>query len=222
VLLDSFSLGEDNLVVFNLVSHHLKFVAHPKEGYPYSRIGAVTSKAAVSVRLVSEIGLVHHHLPQSSRGNLPRALTLALAIRYGASLVLYGATYIRPCRHRQTVLTGWLGIMRPSRTSKVTAFPCWPLMKSCGSSQVSVTVLSTRCRWTLLHFGQVNVRKSWPNAPGSTAVSFIGEPQAVHCGPWFCLSSIVLLPQFGALSSPSSQPATFDLKGSDAVTLIST
>jgi hypothetical protein len=74
VLLDSFSLGEDNLVVFNLVSHHLKFVAHPKEGYPYSRIGAVTSKAAVSVGLVSEIGLVHHHLPQSSRGNLPAPL----------------------------------------------------------------------------------------------------------------------------------------------------
>jgi hypothetical protein len=29
-------------------------------------------------------------------------------------------------------------------------------------------------------------------------------------------------PQFGALSSPASQPAAFDLKGSDAVTLIST
>jgi hypothetical protein len=25
---------------------------------------------------------------------------------------------------------------------------------------------------------------------GSIAVSFIGEPQAVHCGPWFCISSI--------------------------------
>jgi len=29
-------------------------------------------------------------------------------------------------------------------------------------------------------------------------------------------------PQFGALSSPASQPAAFDFKGSDAVTLIST
>src|ERR1700689_908112 len=63
-------------------------------------------------------------------------------------------------------------------------------MKSCGSSQASVTVLSMRCRWTLLHFGQVNVRKSWPNALGSIAVNFMGEPQAVHSGPWFCLSSM--------------------------------
>jgi hypothetical protein len=75
VLLDFFALGEDNLVVFNLVSHHLKFVAQPKEGYPYSRIGAVTSKAAASVGLLSEIGLVHHHLPHSSRGNLPAPLS---------------------------------------------------------------------------------------------------------------------------------------------------
>jgi hypothetical protein len=54
------------------------------------------------------------------------------------------------------------------------------------------------------------------------AVSFIGEPQAAHCGPWFCLSSIVLLPHLGVLISPVSQPAAFDLKGSDAMTLIST
>src|ERR1700730_15579330 len=25
---------------------------------------------------------------------------------------------------------------------------------------------------------------------GSIAASLIGEPQAVHCGPWFCLSSM--------------------------------
>jgi hypothetical protein len=56
----------------------------------------------------------------------------------------------------------------------------------------------------------------------SIAVSFIGEPQAVHCGPWLCLSSMPCSPQFGALSSPASQPAAFDFKGSDAVTLIST
>jgi hypothetical protein len=46
------------------------------------------------------------------------------------------------------------------------------------------------CRSTLLHSGQVNVRKSWPVLLGSMAESFIGEPHAVHCGPWFCLSSM--------------------------------
>jgi hypothetical protein len=53
-------------------------------------------------------------------------------------------------------------------------------------------VLSMRCRWTLLHFAQVNVRKSKPNVPDSIDASFIGELQAVHSGPWFCLSGIVL------------------------------
>jgi hypothetical protein len=51
-----------------------------------------------------------------------------------------------------------------------------------------------RCRWTLLHVGQVKVRLSWPDAPGSMAVSVIGEPQAVHCGPWFCVSSMSCSP----------------------------
>ena len=60
-----------------------------------------------------------------------------------------------------------------------------------GANQASVTALSITCRWTLLHSGQVNVRKSWPTAPGSIAVNLIGEPQAVHCGPWFCVSSMV-------------------------------
>jgi hypothetical protein len=64
-------------------------------------------------------------------------------------------------------------------------------------------------------------RRSWPAPPGSIAVNFIGEPQAVRCGPWICVSSTAS-PQFGALSSPASQPAALDLKGSDAVTLIST
>jgi hypothetical protein len=31
---------------------------------------------------------------------------------------------------------------------------------------------------------------SWPNPPGSIAVNVIGEPQAVHCGPGFCVSSM--------------------------------
>jgi hypothetical protein len=72
----------------------------------------------------------------------------------------------------------------------------------------------------------VNVRKSWPVLLGSIAVNFIGEPQAAHCGPWFCVSSMccspAVSPQFGALSSPATQPAAFDLKGSDAMTFIST
>jgi hypothetical protein len=58
------------------------------------------------------------------------------------------------------------------------------------------------------------------------AAESIGEPQAVHCGPWFCVSSMrrfpEVSPQFGVLSSPASQPAAFDLKGSDAMTLVST
>ena len=78
------------------------------------------------------------------------------------------------------------------------------------------------CCWTLLQCGQVNVRRSLSVSPGSIAVSFMGEPQAVHCGPWFCVSSMGCFPQFGVLSSPASQPTAFDLKGSDAMTLIST
>jgi hypothetical protein len=61
-----------------------------------------------------------------------------------------------------------------------------------GASHASVTALSTMCRSTLLHSGHVNVRKSWPVLLGSMAESFIDEPQAVHCGPWFCLSSMAL------------------------------
>jgi hypothetical protein len=64
-----------------------------------------------------------------------------------------------------------------------------------GAIQASVTVLSITCRWTLLHSWQVNVRKSWPNALGSIAVNLIGEPQAVHCGPWFCVSSMRCSPK---------------------------
>jgi hypothetical protein len=41
---------------------------------------------------------------------------------------------------------------------------------------------------------QIKVRLSWPDAPGSIAVSVNGEPQAVHCGPWFCLSSMSCSP----------------------------
>jgi hypothetical protein len=74
-----------------------------------------------------------------------------------------------------------------------------------GSSQASVTALSMRCRSTLLHLGQLKVRKSWPNALGSIAVSFIGELQAMQHGPWFCESSIGRSPIYaireGCLSS---------------------
>jgi hypothetical protein len=54
------------------------------------------------------------------------------------------------------------------------------------------------------------------------AASFIDEPQAVHGGPWFCVSSMACSRQFGVRSSPASQPAAVDLKGSDAMTSIST
>jgi hypothetical protein len=46
------------------------------------------------------------------------------------------------------------------------------------------------CRSTLLHRGHPNVRKSLPNELGSIAVNLIGELQLVHCGPWFCTSSM--------------------------------
>jgi hypothetical protein len=69
-----------------------------------------------------------------------------------------------------------------------------------GATQASVTALSITCRWTLLHSGQVNVRKSWPNVLGSIAVNLIGEPQAVHCGPCFvcraCVAPSVRSPEF--------------------------
>jgi hypothetical protein len=52
-----------------------------------------------------------------------------------------------------------------------------------GASQASVTALSMMCRSTLLHLGQLKVRKSLPNALGSIAISFIGELQAVQHGP---------------------------------------
>jgi hypothetical protein len=113
-----------------------------------------------------------------------------------------------------------LGLLATNRSLDQTVFT-QVRPHDLGFDQATVTVLSIMCPCTRLQCGQVKIRKSWPNAPGSIAVSFIGEPQAVHCGPWFCESSMAS-PQFGALSSPASQPAAFDLKGSDAVTLIST
>ena len=86
-----------------------------------------------------------------------------------------------------------------------------------GANQASVTSLAMTCRCTLLHCGQANVRKSWPNVPGSIAVNLMGEPQAVHCGPWFCLSSMSV-PQVGVLSSPASHPTEADCIGSLATT----
>jgi hypothetical protein len=46
-----------------------------------------------------------------------------------------------------------------------------------------------------LHRGQENVRKSWPDKLGSIAANLMGEPQAVHCGPWFCASSMDTSPK---------------------------
>jgi hypothetical protein len=72
----------------------------------------------------------------------------------------------------------------------VAAFPFRVLIARFGSHQASVTALSMICRCALLQCGQVKVRKSCPVSLGSIAESFIGEPQAVHLGPWFCASSI--------------------------------
>jgi hypothetical protein len=77
-----------------------------------------------------------------------------------------------------------------------------------GASQASVTALSIMCRSTLLHRGHPKVRKSRPNELGSIAVNFIGELQLVHCGPWFCTSSMGLpSPPAGAL--PNSRSPIF-------------
>src|SRR5260370_2817226 len=67
------------------------------------------------------------------------------------------------------------------------------------------------CRSTLWHCRHPNVRKSWPGALGSIAVNFIEEPQAVHCGPWFCVSSIRCSPQFGALTQSQTEGAAVKL-----------
>ena len=67
-------------------------------------------------------------------------------------------------------------------------------MARCGCSHSSVTALSIMCRSTLLHFSQVNVRRSWPNPPGSIAVNVIGESQSIHCGLWFCILSMSCFP----------------------------
>ena len=105
-----------------------------------------------------------------------------------------------------------------------------------GAAHASVTALSMICCRTLLHRGQENVRKSrlckswllksWPGMLGSIAVNLMGEPQAVHCGPWFCASSMGYFSEIGdqpgVPGSPASQPAALELKGSDAMTLIST
>lgn len=73
-----------------------------------------------------------------------------------------------------------------------------------GACHASVTALSMMCRSTLEHRGQPNVRKSWPKELGSIAVNFIGEPQVVHCGPWFCTSSMGF-PSRSAGALPSSR-----------------
>jgi hypothetical protein len=96
--------------------------------------------------------------------------------------------------------------------------PNYTLIPGCtfddGTSYVSNGLDAVRCpEW-------INVRRSWLVSLGSIAVNRIGEPQAVHCGPWFCVSSMRSSSQFGVLSSPTSQPAALDLKGSDAMTFI--
>jgi hypothetical protein len=47
-----------------------------------------------------------------------------------------------------------------------------------------------KCSSLLLHRGQANVRKCWLHMLGSITANLMGESQATHCGPWFCLSSM--------------------------------
>ena len=47
-----------------------------------------------------------------------------------------------------------------------------------------------KCCSLVLHCGQANDRTSCPHMLGSIEVNLMGELQAVHIGPWFCLSSI--------------------------------
>jgi hypothetical protein len=85
-----------------------------------------------------------------------------------------------PPRNRVGTYLAGFGIMRPLWISLVTAFRERALTAGFDFSQASVTELSIICRYTLLQFGQVNVRKSRPVLLGSIAESFMGEPQAVH------------------------------------------
>jgi hypothetical protein len=123
------------------------------------------------------------------------------------------------------VVPCWIGL-RPLTTDRSLGDALVALIHyfadSPRSDHASVMALSMTWRWTFLQCGQVNVRRSWPVSLGSIAASFMGEPQAVHSGPWFCMSSMCCPPQFGALGCPESQPAASDLKGSDAMTLVST
>jgi hypothetical protein len=90
------------------------------------------------------------------------------------------------------------------------------------------------CRSTLLHLGQLKVRKSWPNALGSIAVSFIGESQATQHGPGFVNRAkvaplrrlrLIVMP---ACASPSVRRERYTLshrwmpkRGGDATSMLS-
>ena len=71
---------------------------------------------------------------------------------------------------------------------------------SASNSSLGRRTFFSRAIWDLVNCnGPVALwaskrRKSWPGALGSIAVNFIGEPQAVHCGPWFCMSSMCCSP----------------------------
>ncbi len=58
-----------NLFVFKFVGYRLIFVGHPSQAHLQSRIGAVASEPAASVRLFSKIGLIHHRLPYEGGGS---------------------------------------------------------------------------------------------------------------------------------------------------------
>ena len=85
-----------------------------------------------------------------------------------------------------------------------------------GATQASVTALSITCRWTLLHSGQVNVRKSWPARFNRRQPHWRTASRALRTLV-LCVEH-VSLPQFGALSSPASHPTEADFMGSLATT----
>lgn len=110
-----------------------------------------------------------------------------------------------------------------------TALPSWrcPHFSHGAVDDMPLNSLASRARKrSQVLASQVLALRVLARHAGSIAVNLMGEPQAVHCGPWFCESSMGYFSEIGAQpgvpGSPASQPAALDLKGSDAITLIST
>jgi hypothetical protein len=131
---------------------------------------------AVTFNVSATLALANF-LASSSFGNVSVALACARLRRGRASYETYHVAWNLSAMMRRS--RGYAGVSGFS-----------------GANQSVSHVNSMMCRRTLLHSGQVNVGKSWPSGLGSSAVNFIGEPQAVHCGRRFCASSMES-PQLG-------------------------